>query len=870
MQRFAQPLTAIGAATIIASALMAFDRPHAPHSVTPIADAESRVQHPSNLAAINGPGTPAEPVITMWLEPRPLAQPDEGSIAGSPSVAFFPTGTNPEADAPDEVVYTPDGQTVLVVHRDTDNVTFIDVDTRSVTHTVQVGDFPLDVAVTPNGQKAVVPNTLDHTVSIINIATHTVAATVPVTGQQPFAVAITPDSQFAVVALINDALNSGFSIINLNTNSETLNFPSSSQGVIGGFFTPEGGISGPILTQFALTPDGNTIVLPDRGGSAVNLYSRASGALLNSLPVVAGPTSIDISDDGTTAVIGHDSPGDAISEINIASQTVTGSFPTPVLSGQIIRITPDKSHAIAGISNNVIFVNLTSGATTATINTGVVGDIEISHNGQFAFVSNFNARIINIATQTLAATVPFAACVESACSPTELRAVALNSRFREDIHFYSINGAASSFEGFALTGPPPEGDAARDLAISADGNTLIVCHNTSRNIAIVDVPSNTLQAYIDVGDRPLGAAITPNGQHAVVCATDANMVRIIDLNTNAIVASLPINTRPVHVRISPDGQFAYVLNVAGTDAVTFIQLNGAASSILSQVTNGLQTGSAAGYAYGETSGIELNASGSMLGVCDSFNDLLRLYDTATRTEIVAVPVGDFPMRVAFNPAGTRAYVTNAFGDSVSVVNVAGAASSVIATVPGIDFPLTVNVDPAGGFAYVGNTNGSAPAIHVISAASNTQVASVPLSTPARETHFDAADNVLYAVTNGSITLPPEIVRINPAGAASAVIDATPLTAGPSDMAFDNADDRAFAAQPIPDGVDIIEFNPAPCPADVDGSGSVDVDDLVAVILGWGACADCVPPTDCPADTDGNCAVDVDDLVAVILGWGACP
>jgi hypothetical protein len=55
----------------------------------------------------------------------------------------------------------------------------------------------------------------------------------------------------------------------------------------------------------------------------------------------------------------------------------------------------------------------------------------------------------------------------------------------------------------------------------------------------------------------------------------------------------------------------------------------------------------------------------------------------------------------------------------------------------------------------------------------------------------------------------------------------------------------------------------PCPADTDGSGAVDVDDLVAVILAWGPCVEC------PADIDDSGTVDVDDLVAVILGWGPC-
>jgi hypothetical protein len=61
---------------------------------------------------------------------------------------------------------------------------------------------------------------------------------------------------------------------------------------------------------------------------------------------------------------------------------------------------------------------------------------------------------------------------------------------------------------------------------------------------------------------------------------------------------------------------------------------------------------------------------------------------------------------------------------------------------------------------------------------------------------------------------------------------------------------------------------APCLGDTNGSGTVDVDDLVAVILAWGDCPK--PPASCDADVNDSGAVDVDDLVAVILAWGACP
>jgi hypothetical protein len=53
--------------------------------------------------------------------------------------------------------------------------------------------------------------------------------------------------------------------------------------------------------------------------------------------------------------------------------------------------------------------------------------------------------------------------------------------------------------------------------------------------------------------------------------------------------------------------------------------------------------------------------------------------------------------------------------------------------------------------------------------------------------------------------------------------------------------------------------------DVNCDGAVDVDDLIEVILAWGACPS--PPIICPADVDGSGVVDVDDLIAVVLNWG---
>ena len=806
------------------------------------------------------PEASREPVITTFNALRRVARPRSssgGAVAGAaPHVTFLSTNDDPEGDMPRNVVFTPDGSTAIIVNRDTDNLTFFDLATQTITHTVGLEDFPVDVAVTPDGQYAVAPNVFGNSVSVVHIASHTVAAHVPITGDQPYRVAVTPDSRFVVVGVINDAVNSSFSVIDLVTLSEELSFPSAPQGVFGGFFTPEPGIFGNIFTQFALTPDGSTIVLPDRGGARVVLYDRATGTELAVLPTAGLPTAVDVSNDGTLAVVSHEGATRRITVIDLLQPGISDELTTTAdLFNQIIRITPDNSYAIAAILNSVIFVNLSTGATTATLATGTVGDIELSFDGQYAFVSNFNARVIDIASQTVVDTITFASCYDAATSPTELRAVALNNRFREDVHLYDIAGASGFFEGSAPSGEVPEGDATRTLAVTPDGTIAVAVNNTSDNVSIIDLSTSTVRAYVPTGQRSLGVAVTADGRYAVVANANSDTVSVIDLTTDTRVANLPVTSRPAEVRISPDGQQAYVTTVAGTDRVHFIQLDGAASTVTGSLITG-QMGSI-GYSYGVLSGIELSPDGSVLALCISFDDELMLVDTLSQTEVARVPVGDFPIRVAFSPDGSRAYVVHSFSDDVYVVNVAGRLSDVEAIVGGIDFPLTVTVDDTDSYVYVGSFNFASPAIKVIETSSNTIVGTVPLTGRPRAAHLSHADSILYVATTES-----ELVRIDAMGAASAIIDTFALTGSPSDMAFNEATKRAVIAQPVPDGVDLVSFDR--CPADLDGDGNVGILDLLFLLAAWGS------DPGGPPDFDGDGAVGILDLLTLLANWGPCP
>ncbi|UCD76137.1 MAG: hypothetical protein JSV91_04285 [Phycisphaerales bacterium] len=54
-----------------------------------------------------------------------------------------------------------------------------------------------------------------------------------------------------------------------------------------------------------------------------------------------------------------------------------------------------------------------------------------------------------------------------------------------------------------------------------------------------------------------------------------------------------------------------------------------------------------------------------------------------------------------------------------------------------------------------------------------------------------------------------------------------------------------------------------CPADVNGDGKVDIDDLFQVLGAWGTC------DNCPEDINDDSKVDIDDIFAVLGAWGPC-
>jgi YVTN family beta-propeller protein len=153
-------------------------------------------------------------------------------------------------------------------------------------------------------------------------------------------------------------------------------------------------------------------------------------------------------------------------------------------------------------------------------------------------------------------------------------------------------------------------------------------------------------------------------------------VKIIDLDTYTIVADVPTGTRSSVVSITPDDGYAYVGNVS-SNSVSVVQLNGASSTEVAEIPCGIIGVSWA--ACGVTSDVQVSPSGDYCLVAASFDDKVKVIDTATNTIVADLTVGDFPLQIAFNSDGSRALVTNYIVDTYSLIDVDGASSSVVDT-----------------------------------------------------------------------------------------------------------------------------------------------------------------------------------------------
>jgi len=763
------------------------------------------------LEQLAGPGSPdADPTVVVLdgvsarrvvagveVESRPHTAGLTGGARAAISTTLIEAGLPPEADIAAAAAFSPDGSLLVIAHTRTHSLVVFDASTKAVLRTIDVSGTPVDVAVSSDNVHAVTANLLEDSVSIVDLVAGTELATVPV-GTQPAAVRVTPGGATAVVG---NAVDQSLSVVDIPSATEL-------RRIAGTGFVSTTTISfEPGVVTYKVNgfvcPSDTLAVHADFVANQIDFFDLAAGTV-SSVPCTIAPRGIDMTPDGSLVVVSHTGGARTVSVVDPVAKAITKTIPTPSDLNEPIAVRPDGSKVAVAIQNATLLLDVASGQASASLNTASVNAMLSTPDNNHVLAVGYQGALISYSTQTVVKQLNNQVnAYVGAMSPVGQRAVLVANHNAEDALFVNTNGAAGFLEARVPTGPPPEADGVRDVAISPDGSLAVTTNILSSNASVIDVASGSVLALVPVGARPADVEITPDGSTAVVANLDSTFASVIDLSTYA-VTNVAISTRGSEVEISPDGQFAYVAVVASGDGVWRIDL-----ASLSALPGKLPTGDMGSiyYLFNQASGMTLSHDGRTLAVCGTYSDTLTLIDTASWSVAADVPVGDYPVRAAFAPDDSEIYVTLKIPATVAVVSNAGAASAVTGTIAVGPQPFEMAVSSDGGTLYVAQAqNGT---VGVVDLASGLLTKSIAVPDSPQGLALAPGDTRLY-VASGTWSVsvgPGPKISLAQAGAISEIDTLTQTLASavdtglpPGTLVLDQAGTAALVPSPFADGL----------------------------------------------------------------------
>jgi YVTN family beta-propeller protein len=260
------------------------------------------------------------------------------------------------------------------------------------------------------------------------------------------------------------------------------------------------------------------------------------------------------------------------------------------------------------------------------------------------------------------------------------------------------------------------------IALLPDGSKAYVTNVFSNTISVIDTQVDRVIETLKVGDTPLFLAITPNGSKVYVVNSFSNTVSVLDTMVDKVIDTLPVGNKPHYIVITSDGRKAYVTNAGSSYFVEkdnlVVTSKGIHSNTVSvidipndRIIETIPVGNKPYY-------MAVSPDNAKLYVVNFFSNTVSVIDAFLDKVISTIPVGSRPYFIAMTPDGRQAYVTNSgcylsnmkgphyFSpeggntNTVSVINTE--CYSVEETVLVDEMPLFMAITPSGNKAYIVN------------------------------------------------------------------------------------------------------------------------------------------------------------------------
>jgi YVTN family beta-propeller protein len=229
--------------------------------------------------------------------------------------------------------------------------------------------------------------------------------------------------------------------------------------------------------------------------------------------------------------------------------------------------------------------------------------------------------------------------------------------------------------------------------------------------------------------------------------------------SNRIIATINVGENPSSLSITPDNHFAYVANnndnnIPGAHTV----------SVLNLTTNTLEQ-TISDSSFNQPYTVTINAAGTKTYITNSNGTTISIIDIATNTVSGLISGFDGPSGMVISPNGTTAYVNNYGGPSGvgsgngTTVRVVDLTTNTIVGTPilvGLA-PASLAITPNGAFVYVINYvdgNPGTGTISIIQTSTNTVVGTIPGFSGPFSIVISADGNRAYVTNFGSNNFSP--------------------------------------------------------------------------------------------------------------------
>ena len=187
--------------------------------------------------------------------------------------------------------------------------------------------------------------------------------------------------------------------------------------------------------------------------------------------------------------------------------------------------------------------------------------------------------------------------------------------------------------------------------------------------------------------------------------------------------------------------------------------------------------------------------GTPVLVTNSGDDTVSVISPATHEEEAIIPVGENPRSIVLNQDRTRAYVTNALSNSISIIDIA--SNQVTATIENVgDIPSGLAFVPDGSKLYV--VTGGSNSVSVIDPAAMRVVSTIPVGAEPAEIAINEAGTRAYVTNFGGNTV--SVINLD----TDTVIATIPVDREPNGIAVRPGDAQVYVVNFRENTVSIID------------------------------------------------------------------